>query len=105
MNTEKLTGKVIVITGAASGMGAAMAKDFSAREAKIAIFDMDEKKAQQVVKEIQDAGGIVAFYKVDITNKTQIESAASDVEEKFGAITSWVNYALSQSKDASIFGL
>ena len=64
MNTEKLTGKVIVITGAASGMGAAMAKDFSAREAKIAIFDMDEKKAQQVVKEIQDAGGIVAFYKV-----------------------------------------
>ena len=93
MNTEKLTGKVIVITGAASGMGAAMAKDFSAREAKIAIFDMDEKKAQQVVKEIQDAGGIVAFYKVDITNKTQIESAASDVEEKFGAITSWVNSA------------
>ena len=93
MNTEKLTGKVIVITGSASGMGAAMAKDFSAREAKIAIFDMDEKKAQQVVKEIQDAGGIVAFYKVDITNKTQIESAASDVEEKFGAITSWVNSA------------
>ena len=93
MNTEKLTGKVIVITGAASGMGAAMAKDFSAREAKIAIFDMDEKKAQQVVKEIQDAGGIVAFYKVDITNKTQIELAASDVEEKFGAITSWVNSA------------
>ena len=45
MNTEKLTGKVIVITGAASGMGAAMAKDFSAREAKIAIFDMDEKKS------------------------------------------------------------
>ena len=54
---------------------------------------MDVKKAQQVVKEIQDAGGIVAFYKVDITNKTQIESAASDVEEKFGAITSWVNSA------------
>ena len=39
MNTEKLTGKVIVITGAASGMGAAMAKDFSAREAKVAILD------------------------------------------------------------------
>ena len=38
MNTEKLTGKVIVITGAASGMGAAMAKDFASREAQIAIF-------------------------------------------------------------------
>lgn len=50
MNTEKLTGKVIVITGAASGMGAAMAKDFSAREAKVAILDMNEEKAQEVYK-------------------------------------------------------
>ena len=52
MNTEKLTGKVIVITGAASGMGAAMAKDFSAREAKVAILDMNEEKAQEVIKEV-----------------------------------------------------
>ena len=56
MNTEKLTGKVIVITGAASGMGAAMAKDFSAREAKVAILDMNEEKAQEVIKEIEAAG-------------------------------------------------
>ena len=55
MNTEKLTGKVIVITGAASGMGAAMAKDFSAREAKVAILDMNEEKAQEVIKEIEAA--------------------------------------------------
>ena len=91
MNTEKLTGKVIVITGAASGMGAAMAKDFSAREAKVAILDMNEEKAQEVIKEIEAAGGVAIFYKTDITNKTQIETAASDVEEKFGPITSWVN--------------
>ena len=58
MNTEKLTGKVIVITGAASGMGAAMAKDFSAREAKVAILDMNEEKAQEVIKEIEAAGGV-----------------------------------------------
>lgn len=93
MNTEKLTGKVIVITGAASGMGAAMAKDFSAREAKVAILDMNEEKAQEVIKEIEAAGGVATFYKTDITNKTQIETAASDVEEKFGPITSWVNSA------------
>ena len=62
MNTEKLTGKVIVITGAASGMGAAMAKDFSAREAKVAILDMNEEKAQEVIKEIEAAGGVATFY-------------------------------------------
>ena len=64
MNTEKLTGKVIVITGAASGMGAAMAKDFSAREAKVAILDMNEEKAQEVIKEIEAAGGVATFYKI-----------------------------------------
>ena len=74
-------------------MGAAMAKDFSAREAKVAILDMNEEKAQEVIKEIEAAGGVATFYKTDITNKTQIETAASDVEEKFGPITSWVNSA------------
>ena len=67
MNTEKLTGKVIVITGAASGMGAAMAKDFSAREAKVAILDMNEEKAQEVIKEIEAAGGVATFYKTSQT--------------------------------------
>ena len=49
MNTERLDGKkVIIITGASSGMGAAMAKDFAARGASIAIFDLARDKVELV---------------------------------------------------------
>ncbi len=93
MNTEKLTGKTIVITGAGSGMGAAMAKDFASREAKVALFDLNEETGKKVQQEIVENGGRAAYYKVDVTKKAEIEKAADDVEETLGKITSWVNSA------------
>lgn len=93
MNTEKLTGKIIVITGAGSGMGAAMAKDFASREAKVALFDLNEETGKKVQQEIVENGGYAAYYKVDVTKKAEIEEAADDVEETLGKITSWVNSA------------
>ena len=93
MNTEKLTGKTIVITGAGSGMGAAMAKDFASREAKVALFDLNEETGKKVQQEIVENGGCAAYYKVDVTKKAEIEEAADDVEETLGKITSWVNSA------------
>ncbi|HIX66845.1 MAG TPA: SDR family oxidoreductase [Candidatus Anaerostipes excrementavium] len=93
MNTEKLTGKIIVITGAGSGMGAAMAKDFASREAKVALFDLNEETGKKVQQEIVENGGCAAYYKVDVTKKAEIEEAADDVEETLGKITSWVNSA------------
>ena len=93
MNTEKLTGKIIVITGAGSGMGAAMAKDFASREAKVALFDLNEETGKKVQQEIVKNGGCAAYYKVDVTKKAEIEEAADDVEETLGKITSWVNSA------------
>ena len=93
MNTEKLTGKIIVITGAGSGMGAAMAKDFASREAKVALFDLNEETGKKVQQEIVENGGCAAYYKVDVTKKAEIEEAADDVEEILGKITSWVNSA------------
>ena len=93
MNTERLDGKVIIITGASSGMGAAMAKDFAARGASIAIFDLDETKGISVVKEIIENHGKAIFKKVDVTDKSAIQNATDAVEKEFGNITSWVNSA------------
>ena len=50
MNTEKMTGKTIVITGSGSGMGAAMAKEFASREAKVALLDLNEEGLQRQSK-------------------------------------------------------
>lgn len=93
MNKERLDDKVMVITGAGSGMGAAMAKDFTARGAKVAVFDLDEDRGNKVVEEIRSQGNQAMFCKVDVTNKAMIEQAVNKVEEAFGNITSWVNSA------------
>ena len=74
MNTEKFTGKVFVITGAGSGMGAAMAKEFAAREAKVALFDINDEGMKQIVDTICKNGGVAKAYHVDVTNKAEIEN-------------------------------
>lgn len=86
-----MDGKVIVITGGASGMGAAMAKEFVARRAKVAIYDLNEEKGQALVTEIDSDNAV--FYKVDVTNKVEIEKTTAEVEQRFGPLTSWVNSA------------
>lgn len=87
---EKMDGKVIIITGGSSGMGAAMAKNFATRGAKVAIFDLNEEKGQQLAAE---AGQNVTYYKIDVTSKAEIEKGVSAVEEKDGPLTTLVNSA------------
>ena len=85
MNTERMDGRVFVITGAASGMGAAMAHDFAQRGAKIAIFDLDDEHGTKVADEIVAAGGTAAYYHVSVTDKAAIQQAADKVEEQLWA--------------------
>lgn len=87
---EKMDGKVIIITGGSSGMGVAMAKDFATRGAKVAVFDLNEEKGQQLAAE---AGQNVTYYKIDVTSKAEIEKGVSAVEEKDGPLTTLVNSA------------
>lgn len=93
MNTERLDDKVTVITGGGSGMGAAMAKEFAKRGAKVAIFDLNEEKSQKVVDEIRAFGGTASFYKTDVTVKVQIDENTCKVSEEYGRINSWINSA------------
>lgn len=93
MNSERMDGSVIVITGGGSGMGAAMAKNFAARGAGIAIFDLDETKGSAVANSITDANGKAIYKKVDVTNKQEVQRAADEAEQELGKITFWINSA------------
>ena len=93
MNHEGMEGSVIVITGGGSGMGAAMAKDFAERGAGIAILDLDEARGSAVADSITDANGKAVYKKVDVTDKHPDQTAADEVEQELGAITSWINSA------------
>lgn len=87
---KRMDGKVFVITGGSSGMGAAMAKDFVSRGAKVAVFDLDENKGKALETE---GNGDLFYYKVDVTSKNQIKEAVNKVESQFGPLTSLVNSA------------
>ena len=83
-----LSGKVAVITGSASGIGAACARAFSERGAKVAIVDRNATGAAQIAKEI---GGLAVS--CDVASEQDINALVRTVEEKLGPIDIFFNNA------------
>lgn len=83
------TGRVVVITGAARGIGQAIAKRFLANGDKVAILDVLVDVAQEWAGDIED----VFIVKCDITDKADIEAAKAKVLEHFGQVDVLVNNA------------
>jgi 3-oxoacyl-[acyl-carrier protein] reductase len=88
-----LRGKVVVITGAAAGIGRATAVRFAEEGARIAAWDVSSKAAPQLESAIKRAGGEAHFQAVDVTNASAVESAAAAVVEQWGRIDVLVNNA------------
>ena len=90
-----LTDKVAVITGSVRGTGAGIARVFAREGAKVVINQVkDEGYPQQVLEEIEAAGGQVLFVKADITDEAQVQDMVSQTEKQFGRVDILVsNYA------------
>lgn len=65
----KLEGKVAVVTGAASGMGKAIAKLYGRHGAKVVVSDINLDGAEMVAKSIKDNSGTAVAVKTDISDK------------------------------------
>jgi NAD(P)-dependent dehydrogenase (short-subunit alcohol dehydrogenase family) len=85
-----LSGKVAVITGAASGIGSAIADMYAARGANVAVLDLLEDKAAE---KAADLGGTCAAFAVNVTDSTSVDYAVAQVKERYGAIDIAVNSA------------
>ena len=68
----RLSGKVAVVTGGASGIGKATSLLFAVEGAKMVVADMDEIKGEATVQEITSKGGVASFVKVDVTNSSDV---------------------------------
>jgi len=88
-----LKGKNILITGAASGIGRLMSIYFAGEGANIALVDINEKALREVETEVNGIGVTARSYVCDISNREDIERAASQSKEDFGRIHILVNNA------------
>lgn len=85
-----LTGKIAVVTGAASGIGHAIAVDLAQAGATLALVDLDRDGAEKTAKEI---GGEATVFATDLTDPESITAMISGVSEKFGLPDIIVNAA------------
>ncbi|CEG12444.1 3-oxoacyl-(acyl-carrier-protein) reductase FabG [groundwater metagenome] len=89
----KFKGKVALITGGASGIGAQTAKDFAKEGAKVVILDIKDNEGKFIEKEINDNDGEALFIKCDVSKKSDVESAVNIAFEKYKDIDFLVNSA------------
>ncbi len=90
----RLDDKTAVITGASSGIGRAIAIAFANDGAQVIVnYNKSQDKAEQVVKEIELAGGKAYAIQADVSQQNDIDRLAKEAQTKLGAIDIWVNNA------------
>jgi NAD(P)-dependent dehydrogenase (short-subunit alcohol dehydrogenase family) len=89
----RLQDKVAIVSGAASGMGAATARLFAAEGAKVVLADMLEAEGKEVVKAITVDGGHGRFVKLDVTSEADWAKAVAETLKAYGRIDILINNA------------
>jgi len=84
-----LTSAVVVVTGAAGGLGSAVARRFADSEAAVSLLDVDADRLDSVVDSMPDAQGIVC----DLTDPNACVTAIGEVVDRFGRIDVLINSA------------
>lgn len=82
----EFTGKIVVITGAGSGIGRSTARLFGRLGAKVHVTDLDGASAERVAGEITEAGGQAVAHQLDVTDADAVAKLAENVFEADGGV-------------------
>jgi NAD(P)-dependent dehydrogenase (short-subunit alcohol dehydrogenase family) len=84
---------IAVVTGAASGIGRAIAIGYAREGAQVALLDVNEKAAAEAAQEIRDTGGQAMSFALDVTRREDCVAAAKRIAEQVGQVSILVNNA------------
>ena len=94
---SNLINKVAVVTGASQGIGASIAKHFAQAGAKVVVnYVSSKEKADHVVKEITEKGGIAIAVQGDVSNEADVTRLFDQTQQAFGRLDILVNNAVYQ---------
>ena len=90
---NRVAGRTILITGAASGIGAAIARGCAEEGANVVIADLNLDAATTVQREIENAAGSALAVKVDVVDRASIAAAIATAVDRFGSLDVFFNNA------------
>lgn len=93
MAEPKLKDKTAIVTGGASGIGKAIALFFAREGARVAVLDIQEQAAEELVCAIQEEGGTAAAFRCDVSNQREVFEVFRAVVDRFGGLDILVNNA------------
>ena len=93
MDTGRLSGKTIAVTGAASGIGRASALRLSAEGARVALLDRDMVGLGETAAHIANNGGVCLRFTVDLTDESAVQSAVAGILAEWGGLHGLFNVA------------
>ena len=99
---QRLVGKVAIVTGGASGIGAETARTFALHGAKVLLTDSNAALGQTIAKEIIEKGGIASFAVQDVRSEPQWAVIAAEAEKSFGRIDILCNIAGISGRDPKL---
>lgn len=89
----KAAGKVLVVTGAGSGMGREIALELLRRGARVAAVDMSEARLQETAALASSRTGALATFVVNVTDRGAVEALPQQVVDRFGSVDAIINCA------------
>lgn len=86
--------KVVVVTGASSGVGRAIARAFGAKGYRVALIARNEQALNAAAAEVRHSGSDALVLSLDVADAEAVEQAAASVETQWGGIDVWINCAM-----------